>query len=185
MPLPKKNHYDIYEAARYIGSATGEKVSTSQIFDWGTQGHYGLYLLDDCHVKYEGTTDMVELLGVEVKFHPNGKQVQTLELGGSIEIDCGWHEGRKVIFMKSPKQRGSHEHWATKCPASFSNTSVILLGSELEAFVARFVKVPATNDAEPMESDKPLSTRERNTLLVIIAALAKEAKIEISKPSTG
>jgi hypothetical protein len=43
--------------------------------------------------------------------------------------------------------------------------------------------VPATNDAEPMESDKPLSTRERNTLLVIIAALAKEAKIEISKPS--
>jgi hypothetical protein len=31
--------------------------------------------------------------------------------------------------------------------------------------------------------EKPLGTRERNTLLVIIAALAKEAKIDLSKPS--
>ncbi len=32
-------------------------------------------------------------------------------------------------------------------------------------------------------NDKPLSSKERNTLLVIIAALAKEAKIDLSKPS--
>ena len=183
MPLPKKNHYDIYEAARYIGSATGEKVSTSQIFDWGTQGHYGLYLLDDCHVKYEGTADVVELLGAEVKFYPNGKQVQTLELGYSIAIDCGWHEGRKVIFMKSPKQLRPHEYRATESPANFNSTSVILRGSELEAFVASLAKVPSTNGAEPPETDKPLSTKERNTLLVIIAALARAAKIDLSKPS--
>ena len=140
-------------------------------------------MLDDCHVKYEGAADAVELLGAEVKFLPNGKQVQTLERGYSIEIDCGWHEGRKVIFMKNPKQLRRHEHRATECPASFNNTSVVLLGTELEAFVASFAKVSATNDADPTESDKPLSTRERKTLLVIIAALAKEADIDLSKPS--
>lgn len=40
------------------------------------------------------------------------------------------------------------------------------------------------NEEKPKQkADKPLLLRERNTLLVIIAALAKEAKIDLSKPA--
>jgi hypothetical protein len=54
-------------------------------------------------------------------------------------------------------------------------------GDDLK-YLLDFIK----NEAEPVaasKEDKPLSTKERTTLLTIIAALAKEAKIDISKPS--
>lgn len=40
-----------------------------------------------------------------------------------------------------------------------------------------------TGEIAQLKIDKPLATKERNTLLVIIAALAKEAKIDLAKPS--
>lgn len=48
---------------------------------------------------------------------------------------------------------------------------------ELEKFCSTAIPANAAND------EKELGTRERNTLLVIIAALCKEAKIDYSKPS--
>ena len=42
---------------------------------------------------------------------------------------------------------------------------------------------PKEPESLTQNNDKPLLPKERNTLLVIIAALAKEAKIDLSKPS--
>lgn len=41
------------------------------------------------------------------------------------------------------------------------------------------------SEPEPAEPDKPLSTKERTSLLLIIAALCKEAKINYSKPTSA
>ena len=49
----------------------------------------------------------------------------------------------------------------------------------LEAFIRQHVPVQAPT-ADPL--DKPLRQRERTTLLTIIAALAKEANVDVSKP---
>ena len=49
----------------------------------------------------------------------------------------------------------------------------------LDEFIRRHAPVPAPT-ADPL--DKPLGQRERTTLLTIIAALAKEANVDVSKP---
>ena len=49
----------------------------------------------------------------------------------------------------------------------------------LEAFIRQHVPVQAPT-ADPL--DRPLGQRERTTLLTIIAALAKEAKVDVLKP---
>jgi hypothetical protein len=48
-----------------------------------------------------------------------------------------------------------------------------------------FIKVQEqlTQSDTAVNEDRPIGTRERNTLLVIIAALAKEANIDLTKPS--
>ena len=51
--------------------------------------------------------------------------------------------------------------------------------SALEAFIRQHVPVQAPT-ADPL--DRPLGQRERTTLLTIIAALAKEANVDVSKP---
>lgn len=40
-----------------------------------------------------------------------------------------------------------------------------------------------TISSPPVEPEKPLSTKERNVLLCIIAAIAKEAKLDVTTPS--
>ena len=42
---------------------------------------------------------------------------------------------------------------------------------------------PISSDSDSNISEKPLATRERNTLLTIIAVLCKEAKLDYSKPA--
>ena len=49
----------------------------------------------------------------------------------------------------------------------------------LEEFIRQLVPVQAPT-SDPL--DKPLGQRERTTLLTIIAALAKEAKVDVTKP---
>jgi len=43
--------------------------------------------------------------------------------------------------------------------------------------------IPILDETDEKKVDRPIAAKERNTLLVIIAALAKEAKIDLSKPS--
>ncbi len=51
----------------------------------------------------------------------------------------------------------------------------------MENFALKFNAKPQAGKDDQV--DKPITTRERNTLLTIIAALAKEAKIDLSKPA--
>ncbi len=66
-------------------------------------------------------------------------------------------------------------------PASeFSVGSLLVVRRPaLDEFIRRHAPVPAPT-ADPL--DKPLGQRERTTLLTIIAALAKEANVDVSKP---
>ena len=65
----------------------------------------------------------------------------------------------------------------------------LVVGARLQAdftfstFVEGKSKRITHEEEQPLEEEKPLSTKERGTLLTIIAALAREAKIDISKPS--
>lgn len=53
----------------------------------------------------------------------------------------------------------------------------------LEFAIRKGFYVPKKNDVNKQVAEKPLSDKERETLLIIIAALAKEAKIDINKAS--
>lgn len=56
--------------------------------------------------------------------------------------------------------------------------SAVFLLEEIARYEAKY-----GNEAEYQKPAKPLATRERDTLLTIIAALCKEAKIDIKTPS--
>lgn len=177
MPLPTKTRYTIGEAARFIASASGERVSTSQVIDWGTQGFYGLYMLAyHCHVRYEDNGQISEISGSLVQVHPNATQTATLESGYSMHIDSGVHDGRKCDFVEP----GTSQAWRMKRPGSFNSTDLILLGAELDAFAASLAKPPqtspATNTAPVVNAsqtlfDSGLSVREFKTHLLYVPDL--------------
>lgn len=148
MPLPTKSRYTINEAAKFIANASGERVTASQVIDWGTQGLYGLYMLAyHCHVRYEDDSQISEISGSLVQVHPNVTQAATLESGYSMEIDSGIHDGRKFDFMEP----GTSSAWRRERPASFNSTDLILLGAELAAFTASIAapQQTATDTATP------------------------------------
>ena len=150
MPLPIKSRYTLQEAAKFIASATGERVTRSQVIDWGTQGFYGLYMLAyDCHVRYEDDSQISAISGSLVLIQPNATQVATLESGYSMKIDSGLHDGRKCNFMEP----GTSTAWRREQPASFNSTDLILLGTELVAFTVTIAEprqtAPATDTVTP------------------------------------
>ena len=70
----------------------------------------------------------------------------------------------------------------SKLPSALSDGSVLgVRVAELDAFAAQMPAPSAPPSADP--SDKSLGRRERTTLLTIIAALAEDAKIDVSKPT--
>lgn len=165
MPLPKKAVYTIPEAAQLLASASGERVTQSQIIDWGKQGLYSLYMRAyDCHAKYEDSSEVVDISGTLVQLHLNDTQTATLESGYTIQIERGRHEGRQVIFMKSPTQL-QYARWPEEKLAEFNCTSVALLGTELDTFIESLRQAPAA-----VQSD--LSEPERDKLLRQIGGLA-------------
>ncbi len=76
----------------------------------------------------------------------------------SHKADCAWPDGCELAFKKEDLDRLA---------------TMLKIGTP----------TPAPEAAE--KSDKPLGERERTTLLVIIAALAAEADIDLSHPSTA
>jgi hypothetical protein len=70
----------------------------------------------------------------------------------------------------------------TRAASEFPRGSVLAVRrAVLEEFIAQHAPMAPGESREAL--DKPLGERERATLLTIIAALAKAADIDISKPS--
>ena len=91
-----------------------------------------------------------------------------------------WVKQEDLLCQIPPADRG--ESGFSSRPASeFPQGSVLVVRRPaLEAFIRRHAPVPAPTSASV---DRPLGERERATLLTVIAALAKNAGIEVSQPS--
>lgn len=72
----------------------------------------------------------------------------------------------------------------SRSPSAFPEDSVLVVETtELSEPAATLLPSPVV--APPDDLDKPLATRERSTLLTIIAALAKRLRLDVSKPSAA
>lgn len=96
-----------------------------------------------------------------------------LEDSKDLDDDYGWLRDEITPYIKKdhiklPAQ-GNANNEAEQQPVQPDEPKLILTAQP-------------ENAAQPI-LDKPITTRERNSLLIIIAALAKEAKIDLSKPS--
>jgi hypothetical protein len=67
--------------------------------------------------------------------------------------------------------------------AGLGDADLVVRTTELERLKASHVQSPSTDKGKKSSPDKPLKTRERSNLLTIIAALAKMAKVDLSKPT--
>ena len=83
------------------------------------------------------------------------------------------------LVCQLPPDRGA-TGLSTRSASEFPQGSVLVVRRpELEEFIQQHSPI-AQPAATPL--DKPLGARERTTLLTIIAALAKEANVDISRP---
>ena len=111
-----------------------------------------------------------------------------------IEHDYQWQRGGLYVPKEAPvgalvKQGNllcqippgrTESHFSSQIESEFPEGSVLgVRRPALEAFIRQHVPVQAPT-ADPL--DRPLGQRERTTLLTIIAALAKEANVDVSKP---
>ena len=67
--------------------------------------------------------------------------------------------------------------------AGMPRADIVVRTTELDALKAHLGPSSSSGKDKPSSMDKPLGQRERLTLLKIIRALAREANIDISKPS--
>lgn len=88
-----------------------------------------------------------------------------------------WQTGEtEVVHAVQRMQEENEYHWFED-PVVVQTEDVRIPADALNAMASEGAK------NEVRESEKPLSTKERNTLLCIIAALCKEAKLPYDKPS--
>ena len=111
--------------------------------------------------------DLVNLNGPIVSH--SGKFCQLVARSGRTPPSYSWERGDSPAEPKEPE----YCYPADGLP---SDSVLVVRISALEALEARIAEVN-----KPAE--KPLGTRERTTLLVIIAALADAAKLDIKRPS--
>ena len=193
----------ISEAAQYLSSVIGERPQSAQGVDQANV----LRLALDGHLKLSVNLPT----GTKGSFHPDGADVTTrptsmerieglwdlvgagkqqVEHEHQFEADLpfisvegitgAWVERAGVRRQLEP-MRGVSGMWP-KSPSALSDGSVLgVRVAELDAFAAQMPAPSASPSADP--SDKSLGLRERTTLLTIIAALAEDAKIDVSKPT--
>jgi hypothetical protein len=71
-----------------------------------------------------------------------------------------------------------------RAESEFPQGSVLCVRRQaLEDFIRERVAPPRPEPVSPKPLEQPVKTRERTTFFMIIAALSKEAKIDISKAS--
>lgn len=181
MPLPIKSRYTIAEAAKFIASAAGEPVTTSQVIDWGTQGLYRLYApVKWATVRQAGEADIARIRDSIVEVRPSCEQAATLGRGERVGLPTCWRDGIECNFMR---QKGEYSPgWRTDT-VYFGAGGLVLLGVELAAFTASIAKpqqaAPATapmTDGSQTLFDSGLSVREFKTHLLYVPALLEWAK---------
>jgi hypothetical protein len=98
-----------------------------------------------------------------------------------IDGPIGAIVGYEDMLCTLPPDRGA-TGMSPRSKSEFPEAAVLCVRtSVLESFAQ--AHVAARHPAPAKQSDKPLGTRERATLLTIIAALAKEADIDVTQPS--
>jgi hypothetical protein len=189
----------IAEAARYLSSAIGEKVGEADILRLGLDGQLKLSV----HLPS----------GTKGWFHPDGADPATRPTSmtrieglwdllmvdaGKQQIEHDYHHQAHLPFISVDGIAGAWVERAderrqlepfrgcaglsSRSPSALSESGVLAVRVEvLDALAAKMPAPKAQPVADPPE--KPVGQRERTTLLTIIAALAEEAKIDVSKPT--
>ena len=187
----------IEEAARELSTALSDKVDASGVLRLVLDGHLKLSInlpakttascrkLDDDAPDAPQTPRTIDGIW-DVPIFGRGKS--------QIEHDYQWQRASLSVPKDAPVGAlveqddlvcqvlpDSGESGLSPRPASeFPQGSVLVVRRPaLEEFIRRHAPALAPT-SDPL--DKPLGLRERTTLLIIIAALAKEAKVDVSKP---
>ena len=108
-------------------------------------------------------------------------------------IDIGEISGASVKsgayrFQLEPQK--SQTGFSTRSRSAFPEGSVLAIRTTaLEAFIRANRESPPEEHSAPAQEktvlDKPLQDRERNTLLILIGALCRHAKVDYLKPSAA
>ena len=187
----------IEEAASELSAALSEHVSASDVLRLVLDGRLKLSI----HLPAK-TTARCRKLGDDAPDAPQTHRtidgvwdVPMFGRGKSqIEHDYQWRRDRLYVpkeapvgawveqddlLCQVPPDRGE-TGLSTRSESEFPQGSVLVVRRPaFEEFIRRHAPVPAPT-SDPL--DKPLGQRERTTLLTIIAALAKEANVDVSKP---
>jgi hypothetical protein len=167
------------------GEAEAEGAVEDKIF---LRSLHGLLLGDGRVLEYaretaqlDGVWDLTmlghERLEIEqmYQFLTGGPEVDMSFQDGPLDYPIVSREDGTYCQIHEPRDASDHYHPADRLPADgvvVVRTSAL---RDLEACIS-----------EPdQRTEKPIESRERTTLLVMIAALARIAKIDVSKPSAA
>jgi hypothetical protein len=166
----------------WIQVIDGFAIGQDRVIDWapGTvvlEGIWDLTMLGserlDVEHRYQSLTDgpAVDLVCLEppIVSRDDGTYCQIQEHFSSNKF-----AGTKTLKLKKP-----YDHPANFFPAGGlpDNSALVVRTSSLRDLETRL------SEAADPKAERPLERRERNTLLVIIAALSKLAKIDLTKSS--
>jgi hypothetical protein len=194
VPLPIQSLYSIDEATDFILTATGKTVTQAQILDWGTQGHYKLYLVTkECCIRFKGLPRIVRDLEAELRL----TRGQAALLGDSyfaeIEVSVCWIFGIEINFVDISSRRNG--------TFSFGASSIRLGGPELAAFTASIAEPQQTalatpapvvtastsndeeHDARHIAASQPQVTTPSPAPVLATVAPAIQAELEYEWPS--
>jgi hypothetical protein len=195
--LKLRDWLTIDDAAEALTAAMAHPISEADVLRLTIDGHLQLSLYlpgkmtASCHRKDDQSLDPL----------PRQHSIQGLcdvPMSGraklQIEHEYHWLEGTYVpreppvgalvehgeLVCRLPFDRGE-TGFSTRSPSEFPQGSVLAIRrAALDAFIAQHHDVAAVKSPQALE--RPLGERERSTLLTIIAALAKAAGVDITKP---
>ena len=117
------------------------------------------------------TTGMIRSLSADFPCFPHDSALDRWLVQEQLR-----HKNNELIFDRAELHR-----WFKAKGTGFKSNYEFVSDQKM---VEPGANAPTVNDVQPTEApEKPLGTTERNTLLTIIAALCKEAKIDIKTPS--
>jgi hypothetical protein len=189
----------IDEAATELSRAMSEPVSAAEVLRLAIDEHLKLSLYLPASVKAQcqrilddgfdpeirlksikGLCDLPMIGRAKLQIEHNYQYM----LGNYVPMDgpVGASVEHDNLFCKLSADPGA-TGMSTRPASEFPRGSVLCVRRVvLEEFIAQHASAAPAKEQEAV-LDKPLRERERSTLLTIIAALAKAADIDISKPS--